>query len=167
MAETKMLTVGVGDCSVSGDTETSIVTYALGSCVAVTVHDPVRQVGGLLHFQLPDSNLDKDRAVREPFVYADTGIEKLLQRVRDLGAEKSRLSVKVAGGAQIIDDNGLFSIGKRNCLAAKKLLWKAGVTIQSEELGGNVSRSVLLEIGSGRVALKEVASKNGLTGGAK
>lgn len=167
MAEQKLLTVGVGDCGISTDAETSIVTYALGSCVAVTVHDPVRQVGGLLHFQLPDSTLDKERSSREPYVYADTGIDRLLQRVGDLGAEKTRLSVKVAGGAQIINDNGLFNIGKRNCLAAKKLLWKAGVSIQGEELGGTVSRSVLLEVGTGRVALKEVASRNGLTGGAK
>ena len=49
--------VGVGDCCVSGDPDAVLVTYALGSCIAVVIHDPVSKVGGLLHYMLPESSL--------------------------------------------------------------------------------------------------------------
>jgi chemotaxis protein CheD len=153
------MTVGVGDCGVSSDPQATIVTYALGSCVAVTVYDPVTRVGGLLHFMLPDSAIDPDRAKREPHVYADTGIQSLLNLAARLGAERSRLQVKIAGGAQMLSESATFSIGKRNGVAARKLLWKAGVNINGEELGGTVSRTVMLEVRTGRVALKEVAQR--------
>jgi chemotaxis protein CheD len=72
-----------------------------------------------------------------------------------LGAEKKRLAVTVAGGAQMMDTQGTFNIGKRNCLAMRKILWKAGVLVQAEQLGGEVSRTVRLEVGSGKVMLRE------------
>lgn len=55
----KTVVVGVGDCRVT-DEPVELVTYALGSCIAVVVWDPVAKVGGLLHFMLPDSSVDRD-----------------------------------------------------------------------------------------------------------
>jgi chemotaxis protein CheD len=67
-----------------------------------------------------------------------------------LGAEKRRLVVWAAGGAQVMDDSGVFNIGKRNNLALRKILWKAGVMIHGEEVGGTTARTVRLEVGTGR-----------------
>jgi chemotaxis protein CheD len=147
--------IGIGDCKVSKEPGSTLVTYALGSCIAVIIHDPVANVGGLLHFMLPESTLDPAKAARNLFMFADTGIPLLFRSAYQLGAEKKRLAVTVAGGAQMMDTQGTFNIGKRNCLAMRKILWKAGVLVQAEQLGGEVSRTVRLEVGSGKVMLRE------------
>jgi chemotaxis protein CheD len=152
------LVVGIGDCRVSSDQQASLVTYALGSCIAVMIHDSVAGVGGLLHFMLPESSLDPAKAEKNPFQFADTGIPTLFRSAYQLGADKKRLKVTVAGGAQIMDPQGTFAIGKRNYLAMRKILWKAGVLIQGEYVGGEVSRTVRLEIGTGKILMREAGS---------
>ena len=54
----------------------------------------------------------------------------------------------------MLDPNGLFNIGKRNYLAMRKILWKNNVAIAVEHVGGEVNRTVRLEVGTGRVILK-------------
>lgn len=144
------LTVGVGDCKVSKAAESVLATYALGSCIAVAIHDPVAAVGGLLHFMLPEAAVNPGKASRNPFLFADTGIPMLFHAAYELGAEKRRLIVRAAGGAQVLDENGMFNIGKRNHLALRKILWKAGLMIYSEEVGGTTYRTVRLEVATGR-----------------
>jgi len=155
----RQLVVGVGDCCVSNDPDSVLVTFALGSCVAVMIHDPVASVGGLLHFMLPESGLDRDKAQQNPFMFADTGIPLLFHSAYELGAQKRRLMVAAAGGAQIMDQQGVFNIGKRNCLALRKILWQAGVMVHAEDLGGLASRTVRLEVASGRVSLREAGER--------
>jgi chemotaxis protein CheD len=151
----KTIVVGIGDCQVSRDCESTIVTYALGSCIGLMIHDPVAGVGGMLHFMLPESSLDPAKAEKNPFMFADTGIPSLFRTAYQLGADKRRLIVSVAGGAQMMDPQGAFNIGKRNCLAMRKILWKAGVMVQAEETGGMTSRTIRLEVGTGRALLRE------------
>ncbi len=145
-----LLTVGVGDCKLSNGAESVLATYALGSCIAVAIHDPVARVGGLLHFMLPESSLNLEKAGENPFMFADTGIPLLFRTAYQLGAEKRRLVVRVVGGAQVMDEHGVFNIGKRNHVALRKILWKAGVMVHGEEVGGNTSRAVRLEVSTGR-----------------
>lgn len=149
-----LLTVGVGDCKVSSGPESVLTTYALGSCIAVAIHDPVAGVGGLLHYMLPESSLNPEKARESPYMFADTGVPRLFHAAYQLGAEKRRLVVRVAGGAQVMDENGVFNIGKRNHLALRKILWKAGVIIHAEEVGGTTSRTVRLEVASGRFFIR-------------
>ena len=151
----KPIVVGIGDCQVSRDPESTIVTYALGSCIGLMIHDPVAGVGGLLHFMLPESSLDPAKAEKNPFMFADTGIPSLFRSAYQLGADKRRLVVSVAGGAQMMDPQGAFNIGKRNVLAVRKILWKAGVMVQAEEVGGMTSRTIRLEINTGKVLMRE------------
>ncbi len=144
------IVVGVGDCAWSSDPESVLITYALGSCIGLAAYDPVAKVGGLLHYMLPDSKIDPGKATGNPFMFADTGIPLLLNRLVEMGAVKRRLLLWAAGGAQVIDDNGVFNIGKRNHQALRRILWQAGLMLKSEQTGGTVSRTVKLEIGSGR-----------------
>jgi chemotaxis protein CheD len=148
------LVVGVGDCRLSNDPDSMLVTYALGSCIAVTIHDPVARVGGLLHFMLPDSGLDRVKAQQNPCMFADSGIRYLFESAYQMGAEKRRMVVTAAGGAQMLDQQGVFNIGKRNYQSMRKIFWKAGVMVQAEEVGGLLSRTIRLEVASGKVALR-------------
>jgi len=154
-----MLAVGVGDLKVSNKAEETLVTYGLGSCIGVTIWDPIVRVGGLLHFMLPESQSDSEKARNNPALYADTGIPLLFKTAYLLGADKKRLLVRVAGGAQVLDGNGVFNIGKRNYLAMKKIFWKAGVMVHAEEVGGNSSRTLRLDVGSGKLLLQEAGEE--------
>jgi chemotaxis protein CheD len=146
--------VGVADCRVCDEADASLITYALGSCIAVVIHDPVSRVGGILHLMLPESSLAREKAGANPYMFADTGIPLLFRQAYSVGADKKRLVVRIAGGAQVLDDGGIFNIGKRNYLAVRKVLWKAGVLIHAESIGGTESRTVRLDIGSGRLLMR-------------
>jgi chemotaxis protein CheD len=146
--------VGVGDMKVSNDPNTILVTYSLGSCIGVVVYDPVAKVAGLLHYMLPESNLDEVKARKNPFMFGDTGIPLLFKETYRLGAKKNRLKVLVAGGAQILDQNGLFNIGKRNHTLLRKMFWKNNVMVDFEEVGGNVNRTVKIAVKDGETLMK-------------
>ena len=146
--------IGVGDGRVSRDPDSTLVTYALGSCVAVMLYDPVAKVAGMVHYMLPESLLSPDKSQARPWMFADTGIAYLLRGAMEQGANKHRLVIFAAGGAQVMDDNGVFNIGKRNCLALRKALWKAGLVAHAEETGGTVPRTIRMEVGTGRVWLQ-------------
>ncbi len=146
--------VGVSDMKVSNDAEASLITYSLGSCIGVAIYDPVVRVGGLLHFMLPDSNLDKAKAEKNPYMFADTGIPVLFKSSYKLGAEKKRLRVVVVGGAQVLDQKGFFNIGKRNHMAVRKIFWKNKVMVDYEDVGGNVNRTIRVDIGNGDIWVK-------------
>ncbi len=146
--------IGVADMAVSNSPDELLVTYSLGSCVAVIIFDPVARVGGMLHYMLPESSLDAEKAQKNPCMFADTGITLLFRSSYKLGARKENIVVKAAGGAQILDQNGLFNIGKRNHLAMRKILWKNNVAIAAEHVGGEVNRTVRLDMSTGRVYMK-------------
>lgn len=150
-----LLITGVADCQTSADASTVLVTYALGSCIGLVVHDPAARVGGLLHYMLPDSGIDTAKADKHPYMFADTGIPRLFEKVSRLGGERRRFVVTAVGGAQVLDLKGAFNIGQQNHLALRKILWKTGVLIHSEDVGGTVSRTVRLEIATGRVLLRK------------
>jgi chemotaxis protein CheD len=146
--------VDIADLAVSNDPSATLITYSLGSCIGVAIWDPAAHVGGMLHYMLPDSQLSPDKARANPAMFADTGIPKLFRAAYELGAVKNRLIVKVAGGSQLLDDNGTFNIGKRNYLALRKIFWKNGVMIKAEDVGGSASRTLKLEVVSGVVTIK-------------
>lgn len=148
--------MGVADMRISADTEDQIVTHALGSCLGVAIYDPVACVGGVVHVMLPMSSADPDKARENPLVFVDSGVAKLFLECYKLGAQKSRLVVKAAGGASISrsEEEDFFQIGKRNFTVLRRLLWKNGVLLQAYDIGGNESRTMSLDIGSGEVLLK-------------
>jgi chemotaxis protein CheD len=86
-------------------------------------------------------------------MFADTGIPRLMNAMYERGAEKRRLNIWAVGGAQVLDNENCFQIGKRNHLALRKIMWKGGLFVGSEDVGGTLSRTVRLEAGSGRVLI--------------
>ena len=152
-----MLTVGMGDLQVSADPEEVVVTYALGSCVAVILYDPLRRAGGMIHYMLPLSTIAKEKAAKKPAMFADTGVPLLFESMYALGCKKGDLVVKVVGGANVQDEQGTFEIGRRNYVMLRKMFWKVGVPVQAEDVGGNVSRTTRLFLENGRVTVRTAA----------
>jgi len=147
------LTVDIADIKVSNDPECVIVTYALGSCIAVMLHDPARRIGGMIHYMLPLSETSPDKAKLKPAMFADTGIPLLFEEMYRHGCDKRDLVVKVAGGGALYDDKGMFNIGQRNYTVLRKLFWKNGVIIKAEDVGGAKSRTARLWVGTGKVTI--------------
>lgn len=154
------LIVGVSDMKVSNDPNATLITYSLGSCIGVVVFDPVAKAGGLLHYMLPESSLDENKAKNNPYMFADTGIPSLFKATYALGAKKQRMKIAVMGGSQILDQKGFFNIGKRNHTALRKMFFKNNVIISYEDVGGNVNRTVKLEMSTGDMYNK-VSGGNG------
>jgi chemotaxis protein CheD len=159
------IVVGMADCRVGDASGQVLATYALGSCIGLAIHDPKAAVGGLLHFMLPDSAIDPARGRNNPWMFADTGIPRLLAEMCARGALKRRLVVRAVGGASMMDQENIFDIGRRNYQAMRKILWKAGVLLHGEAVGGVRSRTVRLEIGSGKLWLSEAGEVRELLAG--
>jgi chemotaxis protein CheD len=153
LATRPTLTVGVGDMAVALDPDV-IATYSLGSCVGLTMYDPTSRVGGMLHAQLPNSKTNPEKAANNPALFVDTGFVALLTALFSRGARKDRLVTKLAGGASMLGDRELFQIGEKNLMVIRKLLWKNGILLQGEETGGDVSRTIVLDLGTGITTLK-------------
>lgn len=150
----RRLIVGIGEFAVSDKTGDLIVTHALGSCVAVCLFDPVAKVAGLIHILLPEARINPTRASDQPAAFADTGIPLLFETAYRHGAMKKRCVVHLIGGAEVTtssDGGGTFNIGRRNILAAKNTLWKNGVLIRGESVGGTLVRTVNLAVAGGRI----------------
>lgn len=161
--------VGVSELRVSNDISESIITYALGSCLGIAVYDPVEKVGGLLHVMLPLSKSDPEKAEKKPAMYVDTGVSLLLDRLYALGAEKKNLVISVAGGASMkqSEQEDYFKIGKRNFVTLRKLLWKNGYMISSQDVGGSISRTMALRMEDGLVTINKKPMKQSSNSGAK
>ena len=146
--------VGISEYAVSTDPGDTFVTYSLGSCVALTLHDPVAGVAGMLHAMMPTKTANAEKAAQTPAMYVDAGTLVMLQALFDRGATRANLVAKVIGAASHIDEGNLFRIGERNYMVLRKVLWKNGVLIASEDVGGNTSRTVYLDVGTGRTRVK-------------
>lgn len=136
-----LITIQLGEFRVSTDADAVLATDSLGSCIAVTIYDPVAQLGGLLHSQLSE-------------ICGDPGVSKLLDEAYRRGGKKERLLVTITSGGQTASPNG----GKKNYLAVRKSLWKLGVILQRETTGGSAADCVRLEVATGRCWLNDLYS---------
>lgn len=152
----QVVPVGLGECKAATGSGT-LVCYGLGSCVGVSLYDPVTEVGIMGHIVLPDSTLGQ--ATSAPAKFADTGVPRLVEEALKRGARKERLVVKLAGGAQMLAVAALagkMDIGRRNAEAVTRALQAQGLTIAAADLGGNVGRTMQLQLPGGRVSVSTI-----------
>ena len=153
-----MLVVAVADMAASNDVGAELVTYSLGSCLGITAYDPFTRAGALLHLMLPDSSINPAKAATAPYMFVDTGVPRLFEAIYHLGAQRRRLVVKVAGGAQFLDHGGVFNIGERNYAALRALLTANGYALNAVDVGGYSSRTLRLELATGKVTIQNPGS---------
>ena len=152
-ATRKQLVVRMGDMLTSNDPQAQLITYSLGSCVGIAIYDPVVKVGGLLHAMLPDSGINRERATSRPHMFVDTGLPAMFHAVYALGGVKQRLIIKIAGGAEFLNEKSIFRIGHRNVETTINMLERNGVKIAASETGGRESRTLRLDLSNGNVTL--------------
>lgn len=146
--------IGIGGIGISDTPGDVIKTMALGSCVAVIFFAPQYHLVGMAHVALPDSGIGNERAKDLPGYFADTAIPFLIREFIKRGVKKrSDITIKLAGGASIMDPNGVFNIGKRNILAIRKVLWQNKLAPHAEDVGDNFSRTVWVAVSGGNVSI--------------
>ncbi|MGD1970548.1 MAG: chemotaxis protein CheD [Desulfobacterales bacterium] len=150
--------VEVGDMKIGKDGDL-LITHSLGSCLGLMVYDPVAKLGGLLHAMLPASSLNPDKADRNPFMFVDTGISVLFQTLFDLGVQKNRMIIKAAGCGSPLGKDEIFKIGARNYAIMRKFLDKNNLPLQSEDIGGTLSRTVHFDISLGQTMISSNGKK--------
>ena len=141
------LIIGIADMKMSKG-EGMLVTYALGSCIGICLHDPVLKLGALVHIMLP-VNMEAGR--KTPMKYADTGIRETLRLMEGKGASRNRITAKIAGGAKMFEvgSSSLGNIGQRNIESVHMNLKKEGIRLLKEDVGGTVARTLLFDVNSG------------------
>lgn len=150
----RRIIIHVSDAKVSNSDADILTTYSLGSCIGVCLYDASTHIAGMLHYQLPDSKMDAERAKQKPFMFADTGLKIVVDKMVDMGANKKRLKIKIAGGASMDSGPKGFDIGKRNHLALRKIMWKNGMFIDAEDVGGTTPRNMYMNVENGTVTVR-------------
>lgn len=128
-----------------------LVTTILGSCVAVCFWDPVQSIGGINHFMLP---LWNGQGLASP-KYGNIAIEKLLEKMIELGSKKENIKAKIFGGSQRLQSQvNSMEIGKRNIILAQQYLQDERIPIVSTNVGGSRGRKIIFHTHTGDVMMK-------------
>ena len=150
MQKTKKIHVRTGQYQIA-ENPVILITFGLGSCVAVPLYDEAKKLGGMLHFLLPE-NPKKERTSK----YADSGIQLLLEKTIEFGANPSMIKAKIIGGAVMFVDllkNKENAVGKRNAEKAREILKSLKIPIVGEDIGGDYGRSVEFNLSNGSVRI--------------
>ena len=134
-----------------------LTTLGLGSCIGLTLYDPVIKVGGLVHYMLPDSTKLRNNTNIAKFV--DTGIKELYNQMVKAGANPRRLVAKIAGGAKMFEmasTTAIGCVGDRNTEMAKQMLSSLKIPLKAEDTGLNYGRTVILDCETGNYIIKAV-----------
>lgn len=151
-----VIKVGMADLNIAKSPD-SLTTLGLGSCIGLTLYDPVAKIGGLVHYMLPDSTKLKNNSNIAKF--GDTGIRELYKKMIEKGASPIRMVAKIAGGAKMFEVSGLSSVGnvgERNAEEAKIILKELKVRLVAEDTGLNYGRTVVLNCENGEYLIKSV-----------
>ena len=152
----EIIKVGMADLKVCKAPD-ALTTLGLGSCVGIAIRDAAKGIGGLAHIMLPDSTAIKDNSNIPKF--ADTGIDELVKQLVAMGAGRTRLEAKIAGGAQMFAFSGKntsANVGERNAEAVKKKLGELRIPILAEDTGKNFGRTVVYYPANGNFLIRAV-----------
>lgn len=138
-------------------TEAYQVDTILGSCVAVTLHDPVLKIGGINHFMLPFWN---GQGLASP-KYGNIAIEKLIDQMLKHGSSINNLQAKIFGGGEVLSNKtNIFNIGANNILVAQKILKERKINVLNSDTGGKNGRKIRFLTHTGQVGLKTIPQTN-------
>lgn len=149
----KQLTVGIADMKFARQ-DGVLITYALGSCIGISLYDPMIKLGALVHIMLPEVYGFGDGNV---FKYADTGLAETFRKIEIMGARKNRMIAKIAGGAKMFELQGnstLGNIGARNIASVKQILHSEGIRLAASDVGENYARTMSFDVNSGMVKIR-------------
>jgi len=157
-----IITVGIGELRVSKD-ECILESISLGSCVGVALYDPGTKVCGLAHIMLP-SSASSVRGMSNPTPkFADVAVKKILEDMQKMGAVKSVIVAKIAGGACMFRSamaDPAMNIGERNVAAVRQLMRDEKISIIAEDTGRDYGRTIQFSSTTGKLLIKSAKVGN-------
>lgn len=146
--------VGIGEYMISKDQTDILKTFALASCIGLTMYSPSKRVLGMAHIALPSSSLNCGDNRYKPAYFADLAVPLLLKKMcLEYGCSKHELIIKLYGGAQSIREMDVFQIGLVNLTAVKDILYANHLSCDAGETGGKNSRTIEMDVGKGNVKI--------------
>lgn len=134
-----------------------MIVTLLGSCVAACIRDPIVSVGGLNHFLLPESDTGHwGKTVDAAMRYGNHAMETLINDIIKLGGNRSRLEVKVFGGARVIEGASALSVGQKNIDFVQTYLKNEGLNVAATHLGGTQPRRIHYFPMTGKVQMRQM-----------
>ena len=137
-----------------GENPYRLVTRALGSCLGITLYNPLKKLGAMAHPMLPD--IDRARTNANPSRYVNYTIRKMVEDLEKAGSARSRLVAKLFGGARMfafISSDSLLNVGEKNIAMAREVFSELNIKIAAEEVGGTFGRTIELNLESGKVVV--------------
>ncbi len=141
-------------------THGELITYALGSCIGISLYDRKTKLTALIHIMLPEHHKAVEKA--NVFKFADTAITETLRKMQMLGTNKENISCTIAGGASMFNtrpNSRLSYIGENNIKAVIKKLGEEEIHITNSEVGGKVARTMSVNARTGTVTIREVGGQ--------
>ncbi|NTV52360.1 MAG: chemotaxis protein CheD [Candidatus Firestonebacteria bacterium] len=144
------ISVKVSDMILFAGTTNLLVANNLGSDLGVTIFDPIAKVGALFHAMLPESRVHPDMAQKNPFIFVDTGLPRMLDAAFAKGAFIGHLIAQVAGGANLMEKGPqMFAVGMQNANKTFEILKKNNIPVRRQAVGGKQVRSLYLNLQTG------------------
>jgi len=146
-----MISVGLGEYAISDDQNETLITYALGSCIAVIIYHPKTKYTAMAHIVLP-----KGKHESKPGFFAEEMMPKLINFfVIEKKINKDELVIHLIGGATSLNRKDIFMIGEKNLGKISSILKKNGLSATKNDTGGNLSRTVSVCVNDGKITIKE------------
>lgn len=158
------LRIGEVECS----DQDKIIWTDLGSCISVILFHTVHKYYGICHAQLPFRKLSYGSCTtscpnhchrinkHNDLIYVICTIKYLISKFRSLGMLDSKLHISLIGGAELTSfKKEGKSIGAINVEVAKEMLRKNSLQIDFEDTGGNESRRLFYNTGSGSIRIQK------------
>lgn len=157
MQEEQIVEVGISDKKID-KSPAKLITRGLGSCVGITLYDPVKKTGGMAHAMLPD--IDRAAANVNPLRFVNYVIKAMVEELEKCGCLRKNLEAKLFGGAHMfgfLSSESVLNVGDKNAEMAKSILAEMGINILANETGGTFGRTITLNLETGLVLIKTIA----------
>ncbi|WP_340679535.1 chemoreceptor glutamine deamidase CheD [Paraglaciecola sp.] len=139
-------------------TEDTMIVTVLGSCVSVCLRDPVRKIGGMNHFLLPNDGASTISSVSESARYGVFAMELLINQMLKLGADKRCMEAKVFGGGNVLKGFTALNVGERNAEFVLDYLHTEHIPVLASDLLERYPRKVYFFPWTGEVKVKKIKS---------
>jgi chemotaxis protein CheD len=137
----------------------------LGSCVALTAWHPALKIGGMCHYLLAveprkkndpvaPKELRQQRTIVGDCRYAIHALEQM-KRSMQAYADINQFQLGVFGGGDMFAYSTPTSIGHANIAYVQQWLMQEKLKPLHVDVGGSISRSVMLVIPTGEIQLKQ------------
>lgn len=141
----ELIDVNTGEVK-TGKAPACLAAFAIGSCVAVVMYEPRKRVGGMAHVMLPGRIPGEHAGAKTR--YAEDAVDELCRQLTARGVNVKDCWVVAIGGGDILGRGDVF---EKNVKSVMDYLKRLGLSPGTTLLGGTERRSVLLNLGTGKI----------------